>query len=100
MKFKKKTFCGTIASRDSVAEPLTTKRLREICESMKSTNKIINKVSCNSEVYEELINYPGVTLYPGLSINILSRDLWISSLWGIDVYLDTKQKEPIKIMED
>jgi len=99
MKFKKKeTLRGTIASRPQNAEPLTIKQLRETCESIKSASKIVSKVSCNSEVYEELINYPGVILYPGVSMNLLSGDLWIKTLWGVDVYVDPEQKEPIKII--
>lgn len=100
MRFKKKkTLRGTIASRTQKAEPLTIKQLRETCESIRSASKIMNKVSCNLEVYEELINYPGVVLYPGVSIDLLSGDLWIKTLWGVDVYVDPEQKEPIKIIK-
>lgn len=100
MKFRKKTLRGTIASKDSIAEPLTIKQLRETCESIKSASKIINKVSCNSEVYEELINYPGIALYPGVSIDIMSGDLRLGNLWGVDVYVDPEQEEPFKIMNN
>jgi len=99
MKFKKKTFRETIANRDSIAEPLTIKQLRETCESVKSAGKIINKVSCNSEVYGELIDYPGITLYDGVSIELSSGNLWIKTLWGVDVYVDPEQKEPFKIIK-
>jgi len=100
MEFKKKeTLRGTVASKHLFAEPLTIKELREACESIKSSSKIISKVFCNSEVYKDLINYPGVTLYPGVGINLLSGDLWVKTLWGVDVYVDPEQKEPIKIIK-
>ncbi len=98
MKFKKKTLRGTIANRDSIAEPLTIKQLRETCESLKSASKIVSRVSCNPEVYEELIKYPSIVLYPGLSIDLVGGDLWLGSLWGVDVYIDPEQKEPFKII--
>ena len=63
-----------------------------------------NIVQLTESFYLDWVNlkvtkYPGITLYDGVSIELSSGNLWIKTLWGVDVYVDPEQKEPFKIIK-
>ena len=80
------------------AEPLTLEQLRECFQSFANIS-ITRKVSCSSEAYGDLIRRNDIVLNEGVSINIATNDLYIGSLWGIELYVNPDQREPFRPME-
>lgn len=80
------------------AEPLTLEQLRECFQAFANIS-ITRKVSCSSEAYGDLIRRNDIVLNEGVSINIATNDLYIGSLWGIELYVDPDQREPFRPME-
>jgi len=80
------------------AEPLTLERLRECFQSLGQVS-VTRKVSCSPEAYGDLIRRNDIVLNEGVSINIMTNDLYIGSLWGIELYVNPDQREPFRPME-
>lgn len=79
------------------AELFTLEQFRGYLQDIANT-PTPRKVSCNSAVYESLIRRNDIVLNEGVSINIATNDLYIGSLWGIELYIDPDQREPFKII--